>query len=178
MGSWFLLGSFHMKELLYQISKTAIEIGDLNFSSEQIQSIWLGNKIGATDFEINLKEKDLGVKLPKDYIEFIKLTNGFSSPNDVEVSFSPIHNIGYLKNLDKELVDIWKQEINEIGEFLSRSILIGGINEEQKFLLIPPKDKNEDWKYWKFASWIPGEEEYNNLEDYFESVLDFLNDLN
>ena len=77
MGSWFLLGSFHMKELLYQISKTAIEIGDLNFSSEQIQSIWLGNKVGATDFEINLKEKDLGVKLRKDYIEFIKLTNGF-----------------------------------------------------------------------------------------------------
>jgi hypothetical protein len=55
-----------------------------------------------------------------------------------------------------------------------RVIIIGGIKEEQSFLLIPPDSANSKWKYWKFASWIPGEEPYVDLNDYFNRALDFM----
>ena len=40
-------------------------------------------------------------------------------------------------------------------------------------MLIPPAEGNDDWEYWKFANWIPGEEPYASLEDYFLSVIAF-----
>jgi len=61
-----------------------------------------------------------------------------------------------------------------IGIEIWESILIGGINQEQYFLLIPPNLTNEKWKYWKFANWHPGEEEHLNLESYFTEVLNFM----
>ncbi len=54
---------------------------------------------------------------------------------------------------------------------LSKSIIVAGKQEEQWFLLIPPTNVNDNWKYWKFASQIPGEIEYNNLTEYFLDTL-------
>lgn len=54
--------------------------------------------------------------------------------------------------------------------------MIAGLEDEQQFLIIPPNSKNGNWKYWKFANWIPGEEEYENLKDYLENVIEFLDD--
>ena len=44
------------------------------------------------------------------------------------------------------------------------------------FLLIPPKDENEEWKYWKFANWHLGEYQFENLDVYFHGVLKFMED--
>ena len=60
-----------------------------------------------------------------------------------------------------------------MAEKYERSIAIGGINEEQMFMLIPPANSNDDWEYWKFANWIPGEEPYPSLKYYFLSVIEF-----
>ncbi|WP_227256270.1 hypothetical protein [Pedobacter sp. MR2016-19] len=62
----------------------------------------------------------------------------------------------------------------EVAIKLARSIIVGGLDEEQYFLLIPPVIENADWEYGKFASWIPGEDPYQGLENYFINVLDFL----
>ena len=59
---------------------------------------------------------------------------------------------------------------------MEKSILVGGINEEQYFLLIPHNLTTGKWKYWKFANWHPGEEEHENLESYFKDVLEFINE--
>lgn len=108
--------------------------------------------------------------------EFLLISNEFAAPNDIEPTFLPIERVDYLKNIDNELIEIWtKDGIPTIGEELEKSIIIGGINEEQYFLIIPPNSKNLKWRYWKFASWIPGEEEYKSLYNYFEEVSDFLN---
>jgi len=86
-----------------------------------------------------------------------------------------IDKINYLKYVDTFLLEIWNDgALADIGEQLNRAIVIGGMNDEQYFFLIPPNGTDGKWQYWKFANWIPGEEPYENLETYFLSVLDFM----
>jgi len=165
-----------MKSLLKKISEKAIELADLEFTQDQIKNKWLVNE-PTSEVDLKLTEKRLGVKLPNDYKEFLRITNGFTAPNDVEPSFERFDKIDYLKNLNNHLIEVWNTEgIADIGKQLGCSIVIGGINEEQIFLLIPPNSSSENWKYWKFSSWQPGEVEFKNLQHHLNEVLDFIND--
>lgn len=155
------------EKLLKDISEKAIKYENLDFSSEEIKNNWLGN-VPATEIQITQTESRLGIKLPSDYIDFLNITNGFSAPNNIEPSFESIDNVDFLKNIDPFTIEAYG-----LPE-LENSILIAGIEEEQYFLLIPPKTEDEEWKYWKFANWYPGEHPYKNLKDYFEDVLRFI----
>lgn len=127
-----------------------------------------------TEKHINEVEKQLGVALLHEYKQFLLITNGFSQTSITEPEFFSINKIDWLKNVEKELIEIWKNDgIKDVGEQLERAIIIGDSNGEQQFLLISPR-KNEVWKLWKFASWIPGAEEYDTLETYFNELLEFL----
>lgn len=161
--------------ILKQISELAIKAGDTDYSSEQIESNWLGTHPARID-EIEFAEEKLGIKLPKDYIDFLLITNGFTATNNcTEPRFEIVENIEYLAKIDDFIIEVWNQNgLEDIGKELARSILIGGIEEEQYFLLIPPESINDQWKYWKFASWIPGEYPFQNLQDYFSHVLDIM----
>ncbi len=142
-------------------------------TEKQRQSIWIGNS-PATKVEINEAETRLGIKLPNDYKEFLQIANGYPSYNEtVEPSFVKVNEIQYFKDLFPEIITIWKETGNEqISSVLNRSIIIAGINEEQWFLIIPPKNQSDKWKYWMFANWIPGEIEYQNLQEYFLHVTE------
>lgn len=163
-----------MNSLLKQISEKAIELADFEFTQEQFENKWLGNK-PALEAEIKLKEKRLGIEFSADFKKLLSLTNGFSAPNDIEPTFEPIDRIDFVMNIDASIIETYSiNGIENVGANLKRAILIAGINEEQKFLLIPPNQNVNSWLYWKFTNWIPGEEEYQNLEHYFTEVLEFL----
>ena len=165
-----------MDSLLRQISVKAIELADFEFTQEQVDTKWLGTK-PVSETDIKLAEKRLGTEFPTDFKQFLFVTNGFSAPNQIEPSFEPTNKIDFLKNIDCDIIEAYSIDgIEGIGKQLERSILVGGINQEQYFLLIPPNSTNEKWKYWKFANWCPGEEEYENLESYFIEVLSFMNE--
>ncbi|MAB49225.1 MAG: cell wall assembly protein [Flavobacteriaceae bacterium] len=165
-----------MDSLLKQISEKAIELGDFEFTQEQTENKWLGTK-PASETEIKLTEKRLGIEFPTDFKKFLSITNGFSAPNDIEPTFEPTDKIDYLKNIDRFIIEAYSIDgIENIGQELEKSILVGGINEEQYFLLIPHNLTTGKWKYWKFANWHPGEEEHENLESYFKDVLEFINE--
>ena len=165
-----------MDSLLKQISERAIELADFEFTKEQTENKWLGTK-PASETEIKLTEKRLGIEFPTDFKKFLSITNGFSAPNDIEPTFEPIDKIDFLKNIDSLIIEAYSIDgIENIGNELKKSILVGGINEEQYFLLIPSDLTNGEWKYWKFANWHPGEEEHENLESYFKHVLEFINE--
>lgn len=157
-----------MKNLLIEISQKAIKYEDFNFTVEQIKNEWLG-EVPSTERKVAEVEGKLGVKLPEDYKEFLRITNGFSSPNDIEPSFERITEIDYLKNFAPEIIDAY-----DVLPELDNAIIVGGKLEEQQFLLLPPKSENEDWRYWKFANWYPGEHEFENLKEYFKNVLSFI----
>ena len=121
-------------------------------------------------------EERLNIQLPIDYKEFLKLTNGFNATSFVEPQFMNTYNVNYLRVLDSELIKLWCEFGNkEIEEDLMNSILVGGIDDEQYFLLIQPNDKHKEWRYWKFAHWIPGEHEFPDFKSYWLNVLDFSN---
>ncbi|PWS28050.1 SMI1/KNR4 family protein [Pedobacter yonginense] len=165
-----------MKKILKKISEIAIRQGEFTFTDEQIESKWLGNA-PATSEDIKQLEERLQIALPKDYKDFLLITNGFSTPNEnIEPSFEATGNVGFLKDIDPQLIEIWinNDELLEVAIKLSRSIVVGGINQEQYFLLVPPLLEHEKWEYWKFASWIPGEDPYEGMENYFINALDFL----
>lgn len=159
-----------MKELLTEISQKATKYEDFNFTSEQLKQGWLGDE-PALENDIFEAENRLGVKFPEDYKAFLVITNGFSAPNDVEPSFEKIQDVDYLKNINKEIAKAYYY----LPE-LETAILIGGRNEEQQFLLLPPKSEKENWRYWKFANWLAGEHEFEGLKVYFKDVLDFIKD--
>lgn len=157
-----------MKNLLIEISQKAIKYEDFNFTTKQIEKKWLGD-IPATEKEISEAESRLGVKLPEDYKEFLNITNGFSSPNDIEPSFEKIEEVDYLKNVFDYVIE----DYNYLPE-LETAILVGGKLEEQQFLLLPPKLESGKQKYWKFANWFPGEQPFGSLKEYFEDVREFI----
>ncbi len=162
-----------MKKILAELfQKSLTTTYNNSFTPEQIKNNWIGN-VPATEKEIKETELRLGIKLPADYKEFLKIANGYPTYNDaVEPSFERINQIEYLKYFDPEIIKLWSQkQTEEIGKALSKSIIVAGKQEEQWFLLIPPTGKNEKWKYWKFASWIPGEIEYNSLTEYFLETI-------
>ena len=165
-----------MKSLLKQISEKAIELADFEFTQEQTENKWLGTK-PASETEIRLTEKRLGIEFPADFKKFLSITNGFSAPNDIEPTFEQTNKIDYLKNINSFIIEAYSIDgIENIGKELVKSILVGGINEEQYFLIIPSDLKGGKWKYWKLANWYPEEEEYENLESYFKNVLEFINE--
>ena len=159
-----------MEKVLREISQLSIKLGDFDFTKEQISSNWLGNK-KATEIDIQNCEKRLNVKFPNDYKEFLLICNGFSAPNDVEPSFVNIEKVDFLKNVDEFIIEAYDYLVE-----LQNAIIVGGISEEQYFLLLPPKSENEKWKYWKFANWYPGEHNFENLNEYFKDVLEFTKD--
>lgn len=167
-----------MKKILELLFDKSILLGDEKYTDAQIKSRWIGNA-PATIEEIENTEKRLGLKLPQDYVEFIKIANGFpTSTNAVEPSFQKVSDIDFYKNFQLNVIDTWNEmgELDYVVSKLERAIIVAGLEEEQQFLLIPPIDSQSEWKYWKFANWIPGEQEFKDLKTYFESVIEFLNE--
>jgi hypothetical protein len=164
-----------MKQILKEISELAILLNDEEFTEDQRQTKWLGFP-PATEGQINAAQERLKIDLPTDYIDFLKISNGLAVHSGVHPSFAPLSQIDYLKNIDEDLIDIWGtyEELADVARALAASIKVGGFNEEQYFLLIPPGDDAHQWRYWEFASWIPGESPFNDLTHYFTEVLEFL----
>ena len=163
-----------MKTILESISKEMIRLAEFEYTEAQLQSEWFGNQPATLNL-IEEAESKLHVTLPEDYKEFLLISDGFYAFNDVEPTFHTVETIDYLRNVDAELIQIWKEDGNEeVAAVLEQSIIVAGIDEEQSFLLIPPSENNQNWNYWKFASWIPGEELFDSLKHYFEDALDFM----
>jgi len=163
-----------MKTILEAISKEMIRLAEFEYTEGQLQSKWLGNQPATLNL-IEEVEKKLSIILPEDYKEFLLISNGFYAFDDVEPTFHTVETIDYLRNVNAELIQIWKETGNEeVAAVLEQSIIVAGIDEEQSFLLIPPSETNLNWKYWKFASWIPGEESFDSLKHYLEEALDFM----
>lgn len=168
------LDSTRLKKILKEISIKAIELGDINseLTKNQLDSLWIGYN-PSTENEIDSLENRLGIQLPKDYRDFIQITNGFFAASSVEPSFCTLKKVDFLKNVDPELYEIWISTGNvEVGNKLKTAIKVGGFDEEQYFFLIPPSKENSNWEYWVFAAWAPGETIYHSLIQYFNNVLE------
>ena len=168
-----------MKDTLNILFDKSIQLGEANYTEKQVELKWIGNP-PVSSIEIEEAESRLGIIFPQDYIELLTIANGFPTcSNSVEPSFLKVSEIDFYKNYHWNVIDDWSEtgELDDIVSELKRAIMIAGHGEEQQFLIIPPTASNNKWKYWKFATWIPGEEVHADLHSYLVSVIDFLNDV-
>jgi hypothetical protein len=160
-----------MKEIIEQFFILALLLNKGNFTETQKQTKWIGNK-PATEESILEAEKKLGMKLPEDYKNFLRITDGLEDISaTTSVKFLSVNEINFLNKLDDDIVDIWSENDKQYGRILANSILIGGLDQEQQVLLVPPNKKNKNWQCWLFASWIPGEQQFNSFTDYLSSEI-------
>ena len=111
-----------MKKTLSILFEKSIELGDEEYTKEQLSMKWIGNP-PATFEEIKLTENRLGIELPSDYKEILLISNGFpTSTNALEPSFQKVNEIDYYRNFEWNCIDIWKNndELKEIGRHLRK----------------------------------------------------------
>jgi cell wall assembly regulator SMI1 len=169
------------EKLLRDISKYVLLLNEIETTDAQKQAQWLGYA-PATEGAILATEKRLNASLPDDYKAFLRITNGFpQTSHAIHATISPVEDIDYLINVDDDLVEVWEEGDKEwddvgerkIGQTLRRSIIIGGVEDSQKLLLIPPQKVGGKWTYWLFAHWIPGERAFKSLSGYLKDTHNF-----
>jgi cell wall assembly regulator SMI1 len=168
-----------MKETLQLLFKKSLKVNPECYTETQMQDSWLGNPPASIE-QITTAEKRLNLKFPNDYIEVLLLANGFPSPSETnEPAFDRVEEVDYYRNFEYNVISSWKETDESSGliAHLERALMVGGKQEEQQFLLIPPGANNTTWEYWHFALWNPGVERFENLTDYFSSVITFLENL-
>ena len=170
-GRSLVYGHADWGQLLAEISRIALMRDDMSFSSQAMESQWLGNK-PASAKAICDAEARLGLSLPDDYKGFLRTSNGFEPLCFTFVRMFAIEEVQLLVDAYPDLVDIWNQpELQDVHQGLESSLLIGDFEGEQQLLLVPPKPGDEEgtWECWFFASWWPGEDRYPSFRAYMES---------
>ena len=165
-----------MKKILQDISKKALLLNEMDFSEVQKTSKWLGKRPN-TEGGIIAAEQRLGIHLPEDYRNFMQIVDGFAQYRGTGVAFLPISDVDFLHKIDGEMIEAWQGDAPEDETILAlkNAVVIGQSDDKvQYFLLIPPFGKQQNWRYWLFAHWIPGAREFLNLETYFNEELVFL----
>jgi len=176
-GRTLVYKNLSWKELLDKISEIAIKQKTTDFSKDILVKKSL-SKAPAEIQEIDTAEKRLNIILPEDYKNFLLTSNGFECYLNTGVTIASIDKVDFLINVDKELIDIWADSMDEVdpgfGNKLKNSIIIGGHQEAQQLLLIPLQENN--WECWHFSSWTPGETVYESFRFYMEEQLQSLED--
>ena len=173
-GPSLVYGHLPLKTVLDSMAVQAIKSGEIAYDTEVTGKSWLGYAPADTA-AITAAEQRLGVTFPDEYRCFLLLTNGWRATGYTGVSFLPVEKIGWLKDLDAQLVEIWGESLDQTdpqqAAGFRRSILIGGLHEEQQMLLVPPGGKDQAWQCWYFANSLPGILPYPSLRFYLEHLL-------
>jgi SMI1 / KNR4 family (SUKH-1) len=165
-----------MKKLLATMSMSAIAHNPDDFTKQEKEDQWIGRD-PASDEAIATAEKRLNVQLPPDIIEFYQITNGTSEILSHTFSgFLAIDQIEWLINTNQEVLENYAEMGEDYLNDLKNSILIAGLDHVHQILLIQPYGRSCKWRYWEFATYIPGANEFGSIEIYLDRINDFLAD--
>ncbi|MFG2822612.1 SMI1/KNR4 family protein [Kitasatospora sp. NPDC048365] len=137
---------------------------------------WLGTA-GASEADIAAAERRLGVRLPPSYRQFLAASDGWSHVDDTEGPLLTAGRIGWLRDLEPDLVEIWSrgddrstvpdEEYFRYGEdqdcvlvrceHFSTALLISDWGDSSLLMLNPAVVNGDgEWEAWSYASWYPG----------------------
>ncbi len=163
-----------IQQYIQNISKNAIALHPEQYTEAEIKEQYIG-KAPATEDAISATEKRLGIALPKDVIEFYKISNGtLELCKQTFGDFTAIEKIEWLKKIQPETIEAYAGMGEAYEANLNNSILLAGENHPHQILLIQPRGDKKDWQYWEFAAYIPGENSFKGIENYLERIDDFL----
>jgi hypothetical protein len=180
-GSSLVYGDLSWAELLKKLSELAIKSDPELFSEEQKENGWIGREPAKSEM-IEDAEKRLGLKLPGDYKEFLKQSNGFSEFGYVRPGLFSIAEVDLLKTLYKGHEDIFEimksypgkdyanNRNDTIAEYLERAVAISPTGE-QEIWLIPPSENATEWQCWDFNL---GEWRFKSFRHFIEMQIQML----
>jgi hypothetical protein len=164
------------KKSLQELSRNAIAFNAEHYSEAERRANWIG-RTPATAKAIKAAQARIGVILPSDVVQLYKASNGTSVIlNQTFGGFMPIETIDWLKNIQPNTLSDYAEMGEEYVETLKNCILISGIDYPHQVFIIQPYGKYQEWRYWEFAAYIPGENAFAGIEQYLERLNDFLLD--
>jgi len=180
LGRRLVYGKWTWEKLLTMAGKQAIKTEPDRFTKEQRKAKWIGGD-KAPDEAIKAAETRLQLQtgLPTDYVEFLRVSNGFSAQSSTAPPLLSVENIGWLKDkVDAQIMEAFKEYPDDVPRVLDSSLLISEQTEADMVLLVPPGKSGDTWQCWFFAGWIPGEMRYPSFRHYFEDAFGQLKDQN
>jgi hypothetical protein len=165
-----------------------------NLAPGAITAAWCGSE-RASESEITVTEKRLGVKLPPTYRSFLAISNGWRPFNSLLEQLLPVQAIERLQVADPQklamLLDCYKEDDIADEHYLDyvtprniealriryypESILVGkGWGVESEMLLLNPQVQFPDgeWEAIFFANWIPGNQRYRSFYEFMKGSID------
>jgi hypothetical protein len=100
-GRSLVYGNWPWKKLLRRLSKAALAEDAGMFSAHQIQAGWIGREGGAKA-AITAAERRLGLTLPEDYKQFLRISNGLPAFPLLTPELLPVEEIDYYQALEEE----------------------------------------------------------------------------
>ncbi|MEU9213970.1 SMI1/KNR4 family protein [Streptomyces sp. NPDC048415] len=158
------------------------------FPPEVRRARWLGSG-GATGEEVDVLEDRLGATLPTSYRQFLLTSNGWlNTTHDID-RILQVHEVGWARDLDPELVTGWTDGYGDAGyrtsddeyfvygeaqdpvsirpEYLPHTLKISHTPEATDVYLLNPCVVTPDgeWEAWYLAHWLPGAVRYRSFWD-------------
>jgi hypothetical protein len=101
------------------------------------KSNWLG-RMPASERAIRQVEARLKARMPADYEEFLRTSNGFEPVNSTGIRVFAVEEVKWLIDAEADLVEAWNlSEIQDVHRSLKESLLIGAFKRWQQLLLTP-----------------------------------------
>jgi hypothetical protein len=155
--------------------------------------MWLG-AVGAAALDVEALERRLGATLPPSYRQFLMASNGWLHVNDTEGPLLGAEQVGWLRDLDPDLAQIWGEDTAEDlepipddeyfqygkdqdcvvvrREHFRTALQISAWGDGALLMLNPAVVNGQgEWEAWAFANWYPGVFRYPSFWDLMVDLI-------
>jgi hypothetical protein len=166
---------------------------DRRFPDSAHQQQWLGRD-GAGEARIAALEERLGAALPPSYRQFLSVSDGWSHVDDHNGPLLTTTEVGWLRDLDPETVEIWGKDEPTDRRIPDEQYFIYGEDQDcihvrpeyfrtalqvtewgdACYLLLNPAvvDDHGEWEAWSFATWYPGAFRYRSFWELMKNTIE------
>src|SRR5579862_8182991 len=138
-GSQLIYEKLDWAHLLYRITQSRKQQGDVKFTGTEDEKL---RRDPALQEELDTLEARLMVRLPDDYKDFLRTSNGFEPTGPAAVRIKCTADVDWLRNGYPNVIEIWSE--SDAGPGLERSLLIGDLDGEQQLLLVPSRPQPQE----------------------------------
>lgn len=145
---------------------------------------WIGFP-PASEQEISLKEKQLGVSLPPSYKRFLLASNGFRNISTFMYRLLSLEKVDWAKNIEEQwLLNGFLEHSYEVSdeeyfnysdeqdtvfcrtEYILESLKVSEWGDSMCVYLNPIVKHGEEWEVLEYAHWYPGIKRYKSFEEF------------
>lgn len=152
---------------------------------------WLGYE-GATDSQILTLESSINLSLPRSYLSFLRISNGWYLTSPFVHRLWSSEDVGWFAPRHPEWVEAYKRPYSLLApitdqeyfvygqeqnsskfrpEYLESALEISEVGDAAVYLLNPRVvDAEGEWEAWFFADWLPGAVRYRSFRELMMSA--------